>query len=131
MLKSLADRGHKVSFAPERELDRKIWYLELLEGQIKEAADHVEKLTDFIKRLQVAVTGNLQSAAEIRATSMDLAHNTSEASEEIKTLRNVAALIKHDLQTTQAAATLRITSAANPFNEETLRSTSGKRGTDF
>ena len=45
----------------------------------------------------MAVSGNLQSAAEIKATSMDLAQNTKDASEEIKTLRNVAALIKHDL----------------------------------
>jgi len=44
------------------------------------------------------VSGNLHSAAEIRATSIDLANNTKEASEEIKTLRHVAALIKHEIK---------------------------------
>lgn len=53
---------------------------------------------DFIKRLQVAVSGNLQSAAEIKATSIDLANNTKTCAEEIKTLRHVCALIKHEVQ---------------------------------
>ena len=66
---------------------------------------------DFIKRLQVAVSGNLQSAAEIRATSIDLAQNTKDAAEEIKTLRHVAALMKHDVQ-------MMGTSIKNPFHDE-------------
>lgn len=47
------------------------------------------------------MSGNLHSAAEIRATSIDLANNTKEASEEVKTLRHVAALIKHEIQSQQ------------------------------
>lgn len=65
----------------------------------------------------MAVSGNLQSAAEIKATSMDLAQNTKDASEEIKTLRNVAALIKHDLQSSMGVT---MGKTFNPFNERTL-----------
>jgi hypothetical protein len=83
---------------PEREHDRKVWLLELLEQQVSDAETQTDRLVDFIKRLQVAVSGNLQSAAEIRATSIDLANNTKECSEEIKTLRHVCALIKHEVQ---------------------------------
>ena len=64
---------------------------------MNDAESQTDRLVDFIKRLQVAVSGNLKSAADIKATSIDLANNTKEASEEIKTLRHVAALIKHDI----------------------------------
>jgi hypothetical protein len=50
----------------------------------------VNKLFDFIKRLQIDIQGSLTSAAQIKATSMDLATNTKEASEEIKLLKHVA-----------------------------------------
>ena len=55
-----------------------------------------------MQRLQIGVSGNLQSAAEIKATSMDLASNMKAVSEEIKTLRHVASLIKHDVLKLQA-----------------------------
>jgi len=63
----------------------------------------------------VAVSGNLQSAAEIRATSIDLAQNTKDASEEIKSLRHIAALMKHDVQM------MGTYSMKNPFQENTYR----------
>ena len=67
--------GHKIIYAPEREIDRKIWYLELLEQQVSDADKSAQNLQDFVKRLQIGVSGNLHSAAEIKATSMDLAQN--------------------------------------------------------
>lgn len=73
-----------------------------------------DRLMDFIKRLQVAVSGNLQSVAEIRATSIDLAQNTKEASEEMKTLRHFAALMKHEIT---------VNPVSNPFNEDMKYST--------
>lgn len=78
-------------------MDRKVWYLELLEEQVADAEGQTTKLQDFVKRLQIGVSGSLHSAAEIKASSMDLAAHLKEASEEIKTLRNVAGLIKHDV----------------------------------
>ncbi len=48
---------------------------------------------------------------------MDLAQNTKDASEEIKTLRNVAALIKHDLQSSMGAT---MGKTFNPFNDRTM-----------
>lgn len=82
-------------------MDRKVWYLELLEEQVADAEGQTTKLQDFVKRLQIGVSGSLHSAAEIKASSMDLAAHLKEASEEIKTLRNVAGLIKHDVLSLQ------------------------------
>ena len=58
-------------------------------------------MQDFVKRLQIGVSGSLHSAAEIKASSMDLAQHLKQASEEIKTLKNVAGLIKHDVLSIQ------------------------------
>lgn len=87
----------KIDYIPEREIDRKIWYLELLEQQVFDAEKQTTNLQEFVKRLQIGVSGNLQSAAEIKATSMDLAQNLKAASDEVKSLRHIAGLIKHDV----------------------------------
>lgn len=47
----------------------------------------VNKLFDFVKRLQIDIQGSLTSAAQIKATSLDLATNTRDASEEIRLLK--------------------------------------------
>jgi hypothetical protein len=31
------NKSERITYAPEREIDRKIWYLELLESQVAEA----------------------------------------------------------------------------------------------
>jgi hypothetical protein len=67
-----------------------------------------------VKRLQIGVSGNLHSAAEIKATSMDLAQNLKSASDEIKSLRHIAGLIKHDVLQQQADWEPK---HANPFLE--------------
>lgn len=54
-------------------------------------------LQSFIKKLQIDIQGNLQSAASIKAASMDLANNLKKTSEEVKTLKHVIGLAKHDL----------------------------------
>ena len=59
------------------------------------------KLQEFVKRLQIGVSGSLHSAAEIKASSMDLAQHLKQASEEVKAIRNVAGLIKHDVLSIQ------------------------------
>lgn len=70
------------------------------------------------------MSGNLQSAAEIKATSIDLAQNTKDASEEIKTLRNVVALIKYDLQSTIGAS---MAKTFNPFIDQARSLTNSKQ----
>ena len=73
-------------FVPLGEKNQKIWYLELLESQLVSAEQMVNRLFDFVQRLQIDIQGSLTSAAQIKATSMDLATNIKEASEEIKLL---------------------------------------------
>ena len=63
----------------------------MVESQINGTEIQTDRLVDFIKRLQLAVAGNPQSAAEIRATSIDLDQNTKDASEELQLLGIYAA----------------------------------------
>jgi hypothetical protein len=67
-------------------------------------------MVDFVKRLQVGVSGNLQSAAEVRATCIDLSNHSREAAEELKSLRYAAALVKHEVQSGLSSKT-----SVNPF----------------
>ena len=103
VIRSLTRRAEseRIKHAPERAVDRKLWYLELLEEQISSAELASTKLQEFVKRLQIGVTGNLHSAAEIKASSMDLATYLKEVASEVKTLRNVSGLIKHDVLSLQ------------------------------
>ena len=84
-------------YVPSDPKNQKIWYLELLDSQLASAETMVNKLMDYVKRLQIEITGSLTSAAQIKATSMDLALNTSEASSEIKMLKHVSQLLRSDL----------------------------------
>ncbi|CDW71439.1 UNKNOWN [Stylonychia lemnae] len=86
-----------IQYAPSEEKDRKLWYLELLEQQVNSSESVVNQLQSFIKKLSIDISGNLQSAAQIKAASMDLAQNTMKTSDEIKTLKHIVGLIKHDL----------------------------------
>ena len=86
-----------LNYVPSDDKDRKIWYLELLEQQVNTSEQVIQQLQSFIKKLQIDISGNLQSAAQIKAASMDLAQNTMKTSEEVKTLRHIVGLIKHDL----------------------------------
>lgn len=102
----------KIDYIPEREIDRKIWYLELLEQQVFDAEKQTTNLQEFVKRLQIGVSGNLQSAAEIKATSMDLAQNLKATSDEVRSLRHIAGLIKHDVLSQQTVPDSKV---INPF----------------
>ena len=78
--------------------NQKIWYLELLESQLTSAESMVNKLFDFVKRLQIDIQGSLTSAAQIKATSLDLATNTRAASDEVRLLKQIAQLIRSDIE---------------------------------
>lgn len=115
---------------PAGERNQKIWYLELLESQLTSAEAVVHKLFDFVKRLQVDIQGSLTSAAQIKATSMDLATNTREASDEVKLLKQIAQLVRSDIEslgTNQGVKasqqlpmeTMRSTAQGNPFLDQT------------
>lgn len=85
-------------FMPSNERDQKIWFLELLDSQLNAADKMVSRLFDFVKRLQVDVQGSLTSAAQIKATSLDLASNTRDAAQEVHLLKDVARLIRSDME---------------------------------
>ncbi|TNV88004.1 hypothetical protein FGO68_gene12191 [Halteria grandinella] len=82
---------------PSDDQDRKLWYLELLEQQVLASENVTTSLQAFIKKLSIDIQGNLQSAASIKSASMDLANNLKRTSEEVKTLKHVIGLAKHDL----------------------------------
>ena len=50
-------------FVPLGEKNQKIWYLELLESQLVSAEQMVNRLFDFVQRLQIDIQGSLTSAA--------------------------------------------------------------------
>jgi len=50
-------------YAPSKDADRKVWYLELLETQVESSENIVNSLQKFIKKLQIDIQGNLNSAA--------------------------------------------------------------------
>ena len=92
----------------------------------------MNKLFDFVKRLQVDIQGSLTSAAQVKATSMDLATNTREASDEVKLLKQIAQLVRSDIESlspNQAVKTsqqlpmdtMRSTAQGNPFLEQTAQ----------
>lgn len=53
LIRSLTQRPQhdRIRYAPEREVDRKVWYLELLEEQVSDTEVQVNRLQDFVKRL--------------------------------------------------------------------------------
>ena len=74
VIKSLSQRKNESpSYVPNSASDRKLWYLELLEQQIDSADTTIKNLKDFTKKLQIEISGNLSSAASIKAASMDMA----------------------------------------------------------
>ena len=53
VIRSLSQRHHadRIKYGPEGEIDRKVWYLELLEEQVTDCEAQTTKLQDFVKRL--------------------------------------------------------------------------------
>ena len=74
------------AYMPTHEKDQKLWFLELLDSQLKVADKMTQRLFDFVKRLQVDIQGSMTSAAQIKATCLDLAANTRSASDEVSLL---------------------------------------------
>lgn len=90
----------------------------------------MNKLFDFVKRLQVDIQGSLSSAAQVKASSMNLATNTREASDEVSLLKNIIQMVRSDIESmspnqmqgiTQrhVANTMRSTNLENPWLDHT------------
>jgi hypothetical protein len=58
----------------------------------------LKALKDFTDRISVQVTGSVSSAAQIKATSLELAKNTKTTAQEVQQLRNICKLIFKDLE---------------------------------
>jgi hypothetical protein len=95
---------------PTDEKAHKIWYLQLLENQIKHAESVSSKLFDFVSRLQIDIHGCLTAEAQIKACTMNLTSCTTDAVKEIKLLMAITQLIKGELD------------SVNPFADQTLSS---------
>ena len=54
-------------------------------------------MRDFTDKVSVNITGSISSAAQVKATSLELASNTKTTAEEVDQLNNIMRLIKADL----------------------------------
>ena len=77
--------GNLGQFVPNDDGDRAVWYLELLESQLGMQKTHnllditdrtLRALKEFTEKISIQVTGSVSSAAQVKATSIDLAKNT-------------------------------------------------------
>ena len=55
-------------------------------------------MKDFTEKISIQVSGSLSSAAQVKATSIELASNTKTTAQEVAQLKNVVKLIHSDLQ---------------------------------
>ena len=103
-------------FVPTGEKNQRLWYLQLLESQVKSADQTASRLYEFVSRLQVEIQGCLTSEAQIKAINMNLAQSASETLQEINLLKSVATLIRSDIE---QLAPRQSPMATNPFVEPT------------
>ena len=85
------------SIAPTEPGDHAVWYLELLESQLKIVDSTLSQLDSFQKSIQIQVKGSVSSAADIKAACLNLASRTKQTSDEVANLHNLCSLIKHDV----------------------------------
>eukprot|EP01022_Parablepharisma_sp_SALTPOND_P036388 TRINITY_DN98_c0_g1_i1.p1 TRINITY_DN98_c0_g1~~TRINITY_DN98_c0_g1_i1.p1 ORF type:complete len:3109 (+),score=697.90 TRINITY_DN98_c0_g1_i1:340-9666(+) len=83
---------------PSNESDKQVWYLELVELQTQHVERAITQLKEYTSRIAVEITGSLASAAQVKATAMELANQTKEVAEETSSLKHVCSLVKNDLE---------------------------------
>jgi hypothetical protein len=83
-------------FTPTREDDKTIWYLDLLETQLRLTKDMIGDLKEY----QDSIRGNLgyEHSKEVKATHYELASNTRFVNDQIEALSNIFYLIKQDVE---------------------------------
>lgn len=83
------------TFTPTREEDRTIWYLDLLEAQLKLSKDLVSDLQEYQESIRDSE--GYQDTKQLKATYYELASNTNFASSQISAVCNIFHLVKADL----------------------------------
>ena len=83
-------------FVPNDEGDRAVWYLELLESQLDITDRTLTALKNFTEKISVNITGSISSAAQVKATSIELSSNTKSTAQEVDQLKNIMKLIRGD-----------------------------------
>ena len=58
----------------------------------------MEKLTEFVRQLSVDVHGDLTSAAQVKATSLELARNCQETAHDVKSLGVILKVLNAEVQ---------------------------------
>ncbi|OMJ74383.1 hypothetical protein SteCoe_26710 [Stentor coeruleus] len=86
-----------LEYKPSDKEDRQLWYVELLEGQVQNLHECLERLIDFTQKISIEVTGNTLTAGQYRGAALDLAKSTKETSSELDIIRSLCLLIKSDL----------------------------------
>lgn len=56
------------------------------------------KLTEFVKKLQIDVQGDLNSAAQVKAMSLELARNCQETAHDVKSLGVILKVLNAEVQ---------------------------------
>lgn len=95
--------GNSNEYIPNEEGDRAVWYLELLESQLDITDRTLKALKDFTEKISIQISGSISSAAQVKATSLELASNTKSTAEEVNQLKNVIKLIYTDLSDLKAS----------------------------
>lgn len=103
-------------FVPTGEKNQRLWFLQLLESQVRSADQTASRLYEFVSRLQVEIQGCLTSEAQIKAINMNLAQSASETLQEVNLLKSVATLIRSDIE---QMGPKQAQMASNPFVEPT------------
>ena len=83
-------------FIPSRENDRTIWYLDLLETQLKLTKDLVVDLKEYQDSIQD--NRGYDTNKHLKATYLELSSNTKFASSQVDAISNIFYLVKADLQ---------------------------------
>lgn len=86
-----------LEYKPSDKEDRQLWYVELLEGQVQNLHECLERLIDFTQKITIEVTGNTLTAGQYRGAALDLAKSTKDTSSELDIIRSLCLLIKSDL----------------------------------
>ena len=58
----------------------------------------LKALKHFTEKIAIEITGSISSAAQVKATSLELASNTKVTAQEVSQIRNIVKLISSDLE---------------------------------
>lgn len=86
-----------LNFQPSREEDRKIWYIELLESELKQTELIVKNLLEITNK-SGELQGNTSVIGSVRGASIELAKMIKETADEMGFIKTICVLIRNDIE---------------------------------